>query len=326
MHSLKRKISGDAFVQVADDADPAMADADIAARFLDDARAFAACGGNRRDLANNRDDYLCSGARPWSPRFPASARPPYSQARCCGTLWFSGELRATPGAARPVRVMLAAGFRRVRVKKQSDGGVCQHAKRYRVLSADRRWPITALHRRMQLRHSESAGQMNLLHIRRNLNDRAGFAFGRGARCALRNASPAEVILRLSRPSAASISHWFIVRHRICCAAQGDGRRRPRYPVSFSTPDGCSRRRLPIATPLIATLGCATSFDQTARGGASREDPDRELWSPIPMPAARIRSGASQAGTGAVQCLDQRAQTLSGGLRAAIPVVEDDASD
>ena len=73
---------------------------------------------------------------------------------------YRGELRATGQVLRDQFVfMLRAGFDSFEVKKQSDAeAFAQTVKRYSVFyqpTGDGR--ITALHRRMQLRHSESAG-------------------------------------------------------------------------------------------------------------------------------------------------------------------------
>jgi len=74
---------------------------------------------------------------------------------------YRGELRATGQVLRDQFVfMLRAGFDAFEVKKQSDAeAFAATVKRYSVFyqpTGDGR--ITALHRRMQLRHSESAGQ------------------------------------------------------------------------------------------------------------------------------------------------------------------------
>ena len=86
----------------------------------------------------------------------------YSQARLLRERHgFAGELRATGQVLRDQFVfMLRAGFDAFEVKKQSDAeAFAISAKRYSVFyqpTGDGR--VTALHRRMQLRHSESAGQ------------------------------------------------------------------------------------------------------------------------------------------------------------------------
>ena len=73
---------------------------------------------------------------------------------------FSGELRATGQVLRDQFVfMLRAGFDAFEVKKDSDAEAFASTVQalFGVLSADRRWPPhRALHRRMQLRHAESA--------------------------------------------------------------------------------------------------------------------------------------------------------------------------
>ena len=86
----------------------------------------------------------------------------YSQARLLRERYFyRGELRATGQVLRDQFVfMLRAGFDSFEVKKESDAmAFAATAKRYSVFyqpTGDGR--ITALHRRMQMRHSESAGQ------------------------------------------------------------------------------------------------------------------------------------------------------------------------
>lgn len=85
----------------------------------------------------------------------------YSQARLLRERFnYRGELRATGQVLRDQFVfMLRAGFDAFEVKKQSDAeAFTQTVKRYSVFyqpTGDGR--LTALHRRMQLRHSESAG-------------------------------------------------------------------------------------------------------------------------------------------------------------------------
>jgi uncharacterized protein (DUF934 family) len=85
----------------------------------------------------------------------------YSQARLLRERYaYRGELRATGQVLRDQFVfMLRAGFDAFEVKKQSDAeAFAQTVQRYSVFyqpTGDGR--ITALHRRMQLRHSESAG-------------------------------------------------------------------------------------------------------------------------------------------------------------------------
>jgi uncharacterized protein (DUF934 family) len=86
----------------------------------------------------------------------------YSQARLLRERHgYDGELRATGQVLRDQFVfMLRAGFDAFEVKKQSDAEAFAFtSKRYSVFyqpTGDGR--ITALHRRMQQRHSESAGQ------------------------------------------------------------------------------------------------------------------------------------------------------------------------
>ena len=85
----------------------------------------------------------------------------YSQARLLRERYsYRDELRATGQVLRDQFVfMLRAGFDAFDVKKQSDAeAFAQTVKRYSVFyqpTGDGR--LTALHRRMQLRHSESAG-------------------------------------------------------------------------------------------------------------------------------------------------------------------------
>jgi uncharacterized protein (DUF934 family) len=85
----------------------------------------------------------------------------YSQARLLRERYnYRGDLRATGQILRDQFVfMLRAGFDSFDVKKQADAeAFMQTAKRYSVFyqpTGDGR--ITALHRRMQLRHSEGVG-------------------------------------------------------------------------------------------------------------------------------------------------------------------------
>jgi uncharacterized protein (DUF934 family) len=86
----------------------------------------------------------------------------YSQARLLRERYgFKGELRATGQVLRDQFVfMLRAGFDAFEVRKDADAEAFTNtAKRYSVFyqpTGDGR--LTALHQRMQLRHSESASQ------------------------------------------------------------------------------------------------------------------------------------------------------------------------
>jgi len=86
----------------------------------------------------------------------------YSQARLLRERHgYDGELRATGQVLRDQFVFMSrAGFDAFEVKKDADAGAfAETMKRYSVFyqpTGDGR--VTALHRRMQLRHSESAGQ------------------------------------------------------------------------------------------------------------------------------------------------------------------------
>jgi uncharacterized protein (DUF934 family) len=163
------KISTDALLPAADDT-PLPVDGAVlisSARFLEDREAIL----RRADKVgviwpNNRDvDDLV----PYLDRlavvglvFPTfrDGRA-YSQARLLRERYlYRGELRATGQVLRDQFVfMLRAGFDAFDVKKQSDAeAFAETVQRYSVFyqpTGDGR--ITALHRRMQLRHSESAG-------------------------------------------------------------------------------------------------------------------------------------------------------------------------
>ena len=163
------KITDDIFVHVADGAALPYDGAILvpAARFLDNPAAIL----DRKDRIgliwpNNRDvDDLV----PYLDRLAAVALVfpifrdgrAYSQARLLRERHgFKGELRATGQVLRDQFVfMLRAGFDAFEVKKQGDAeAFAQTVKRYSVFyqpTGDGR--ITALHRPMQLRHSESAG-------------------------------------------------------------------------------------------------------------------------------------------------------------------------
>jgi uncharacterized protein (DUF934 family) len=164
------KISGDAFARVADDAEiPADGAVLIpAARFLADPETLLRRPGKLGVIwPNNRDvDDLV----PYLERLAAVALVfptfrdgrAYSQARLLRERYkYSGELRATGQVLRDQFVfMLRAGFDAFEVKKDSDAeAFVSTVKRYSVFyqpTGDGR--VTALHRRMQLRHSESASQ------------------------------------------------------------------------------------------------------------------------------------------------------------------------
>ncbi|QWG17830.1 DUF934 domain-containing protein [Bradyrhizobium sediminis] len=164
------KITADAFVPVADDAELPGDGAILisAARLLGDAEALSRRAGKLGVVwPNNRDvDDLV----PWLDRLAvvALAFPSfrdgraYSQARMLRERHgYRGELRATGQVLRDQFVfMLRAGFDAFEVTKEGDAeAFAATVKRYSVFyqpTGDGR--ITALHRRMQLRHSESAGQ------------------------------------------------------------------------------------------------------------------------------------------------------------------------
>jgi uncharacterized protein (DUF934 family) len=163
------KITDDALVHVADDA-PLPPDGAIlisAARFLGDPEAISRRLGKTGVVwPNNRDlddlvpylDRLAAVALVF-PTFRDGRA--YSQARLLRERFlYRGELRATGQVLRDQFVfMLRAGFDAFEVKKQADAEAFAHtAKRYSVFyqpTGDGR--VTALNRRMQLRHSESAG-------------------------------------------------------------------------------------------------------------------------------------------------------------------------
>jgi uncharacterized protein (DUF934 family) len=164
------KITGDAFFHIPEGAELPDDGAILvpAARFLENAEAILRRAGkvgviwpNNRDL----DDLV-----PYLDRLAAVALVfpsfrdgrAYSQARLLRERHgYEGELRATGQVLRDQFVfMLRAGFDTFEVKKDSDAeAFAATAKRYSVFyqpTGDGR--LTALHRRMQLRHSESAGQ------------------------------------------------------------------------------------------------------------------------------------------------------------------------
>jgi uncharacterized protein (DUF934 family) len=164
------KITADAFVHVADDA-AIPDDGGIlvsAARFVENAEALSRRDGKTGVVwPNNRDlddlvphlDKIAVVALIF-PTFRDGRA--YTQARLLRERHgYTGELRATGQVLRDQFVfMLRAGFDAFEVKKESDAeAFAATVKRYSVFyqpTGDGR--ITALHRRMQLRHSESAGQ------------------------------------------------------------------------------------------------------------------------------------------------------------------------
>jgi uncharacterized protein (DUF934 family) len=163
------KIAADTFVHVADDAELPEGGSVLvsAVRFLENpekllvkAAKLGVIWPNNRDL----DDLV-----PFLGRLAAVALVfptfrdgrAYSQARLLRERHgYKGELRATGQVLRDqFMFMLRAGFDALEVKKQSDAeAFALSAKRYSVFyqpTGDGR--LTALHRRMQQRHSESAG-------------------------------------------------------------------------------------------------------------------------------------------------------------------------
>jgi uncharacterized protein (DUF934 family) len=161
------KITDDQFVHVEGAELPAGGNVLVsAARFLENPAAlFAQAGKIAVVWPNNRDlDDLV----PHLERLGAVALVfptfrdgrAYSQARLLRERHlYRGELRATGQVLRDQFVfMLRAGFDAFEVKKQADAeAFAQTVQRYSVFyqpTGDGR--LTALHRRMQLRHSESA--------------------------------------------------------------------------------------------------------------------------------------------------------------------------
>jgi uncharacterized protein (DUF934 family) len=161
------KIAGDPFAHVADGAElPQGCVLVSAARFLEDPEALLKRGKVGVIWLNSRDvddlvpylDRLAAVALVF-PTFRDGRA--YSQARLLRERFlYRGELRATGQVLRDQFVfMLRAGFDAFEVKKLADAEVfAQTTSRYSVFyqpTGDGR--VTALNRRMQLRHSESAG-------------------------------------------------------------------------------------------------------------------------------------------------------------------------
>jgi uncharacterized protein (DUF934 family) len=164
------RVATDIFVHVADDAELPGDGAVLisAARFLENPEAISRRLGKTGVVwPNNRDvddlvpylDRLAMVALVF-PTFRDGRA--YSQARLLRERYgFKGELRATGQVLRDQFVfMLRAGFDAFEVRKDADAEAFTNtAKRYSVFyqpTGDGR--LTALHQRMQLRHSESAGQ------------------------------------------------------------------------------------------------------------------------------------------------------------------------
>src|SRR5579864_8450879 len=164
------KIATDAFIHVPDGAELPGDGAVLvsAARFLENPEALLQRAGKTGVVwPNNRDvddlvpflDRLAVVALVF-PTFRDGRA--YSQARLLRERHgYDGELRATGQVLRDqFMFMLRAGFDAFQVKKQADAeAFAVTAKRYSVFyqpTGDGR--VTALNRRMQQRHSESAGQ------------------------------------------------------------------------------------------------------------------------------------------------------------------------
>ena len=164
------KIATDGFAHVPDGAELPGDGAILvtAARFLEDPEALLRRAGKLGVIwPNNRDvddlvptlDRIAAVALVF-PTFRDGRA--YSQARLLRERYgYDGELRAAGQVLRDQFVfMLRAGFDAFEVRKESDAeAFADTAKRYSVFyqpTGDGR--VTALHRRMQQRHSESAGQ------------------------------------------------------------------------------------------------------------------------------------------------------------------------
>jgi uncharacterized protein (DUF934 family) len=164
------RITTDLFFHVADGAELPGDGAVLvtAARFLEDPEAMLERAGKTGVIwPNNRavDDLV-----PYLDRLAAVALVfptfrdgrAYSQARLLRERHgYDGELRATGQVLRDQFVFMSrAGFDTFEVKKDADADAfAETMKRYSVFyqpTGDGR--VTALNRRMQLRHSESAGQ------------------------------------------------------------------------------------------------------------------------------------------------------------------------
>jgi uncharacterized protein (DUF934 family) len=164
------RVATDIFVHVADGAELPGDGAVLvsAARFLEDPEALLRRSGKTGVIWPN--SRAIDDLAPYLDRLAVVALVfpsfrdgrAYSQARLLRERHgFDGELRATGQVLRDQFVfMLRAGFDAFEVKKESDAeAFTATAKRYSVFyqpTGDGR--LTALHRRMQLRHSESAGQ------------------------------------------------------------------------------------------------------------------------------------------------------------------------
>ena len=164
------KITTDLFVHVADGAELPGDGAILipAAQFLENAEALSKRAGKIGVIwPNNRDlDDLVPHLERLAvvalvfPSFRDGRA--YSQARLLRERYgYEGELRATGQVLRDQFVfMLRAGFDALEVKKEADAAAfAETVERYSVFyqpTGDGR--VTALNRRMQLRHSESAGQ------------------------------------------------------------------------------------------------------------------------------------------------------------------------
>ena len=164
------QITDDSFAHIADGAELPAEGAILvtAARFLEGPEALLGRKGKLGVIwPNNRD---VEDLVPYLGRLGAVALVfpifrdgrAYSQARLLRERFsYRGELRATGQVLRDQFVfMLRAGFDTFEVKKAADAeAFAQTAKRYSVFyqpTGDGR--LTALHRRMQLRHSEGAGR------------------------------------------------------------------------------------------------------------------------------------------------------------------------
>ena len=154
------------------------------------------------------------------------------------------------------------------------------------------------------------------HVERVCADGGATCSGRAEALdrALRHASPAEVIasaLRIVGREHLALVSSFGTESAALLKVMADVD--PAIPVIFLDTGWLFEETLAYRDTLIAELGLRDVRSiKPLEETLSREDPDRELWFSDPDACCRIRKVEPlSAGAGAVRCLDQRPQALSG---------------
>src|SRR6267142_959843 len=298
--------------------------------------AFAPRRTDRRDLAEQprrrRSRALSRPARGGSAGISDLPRRPCLQpgAAVAGAPWLQRRTaRHRSGAARPVRIHAARRLRRLRGQEaKRRGSLRRHSEAlFGVLPADRRWPD---HRAAPADAAASFGKcrpMSALADRES-SELTARDLPRAEELdrALRDASPAEVIAAalhtVGREHLAVVSS-FGTESAALLKVMADVD--PAIPVVFLDTGWLFEETLAYRDTLIATLGLRDVRSiKPLEETLSREDPDRELWFSDPDACCRIRKVEPLARALApFSAWINGRKRFQGGLRADLPVVEED---